>query len=139
MQKVVIDTNVIVSALIQKSYPFLIIDELFFENKIQICTSVDLIQEYFDVLTRPKFAIYPDFVKNAEHILSEIGYRGLIYHPSIKLDMLSDIDDNKILELADECEADYIITGNTNDFTMSHYQKTKILTPKDYWENHKPQ
>ena len=47
MQKIVIDTNVIVSALIQKNYPFLIIDELFFENKIQLCISEELMQEYF--------------------------------------------------------------------------------------------
>lgn len=36
MQKVVIDTNVVVSALIQKNYPFLIIDELFLESKIRL-------------------------------------------------------------------------------------------------------
>ena len=35
MQKIVIDTNVLVSALIQRSYPFHIINELFFDNLIQ--------------------------------------------------------------------------------------------------------
>jgi hypothetical protein len=34
MQKIVIDTNVIVSALIQRSYPNRIIAELFIENKL---------------------------------------------------------------------------------------------------------
>jgi putative PIN family toxin of toxin-antitoxin system len=65
MQKIVIDTNVIVSALIQKSYPFLIVDELFFDDKIQLCISEDLINEYFDVLSRPKFARFPDFSSKA--------------------------------------------------------------------------
>ncbi len=62
----------------------------------------------------------------------------MVFQPKIKLNIISDFDDNKIIELADECNADFIITGNTNDFTFSSYKNTKILTPKDYWENHKP-
>lgn len=138
MQKIVIDTNILVSALIQKNYPFLIIDELFFENKIRLCISEELMQEYFEVLSRPKFARYPDFVRNGESILAEIGYRAEIYEPQIKLDIISDNDDNKILELADESKADFIITGNSNDFTITKYKKTKIVTPKEYWENYRP-
>jgi putative PIN family toxin of toxin-antitoxin system len=139
MQKVIIDTNVIVSALIQKNYPFLIIDQLFLENKIKICLSRELMQEYFDVLSRPKFQKFPDFVNNAELILTEIGIRAETFQPKIKLEILSDKNDNKILELADESNADFIITGNTNDFTISNYKKTKILTPREYWENFRPE
>lgn len=139
MQKVVIDTNVIVSALIQKNYPFLIIDELFLEGKIIVCVSAELVQEYFEVLSRPKFARFPDFISGAKSILAEIGSNAKIYTPEIKLDIISDKDDNMILELADESEADFIITGNTNDFTMPAYRNTKIVTPKEYWENYKPE
>jgi|SRR5690606_34392315 len=138
MQKIVIDTNVIVSALIQKNYPFLIIDELFFESKIQLCVSDELIAEYFDVVSRPKFARFPDFASKAENVLTEIGLQAELYRPSIKLDIISDKDDNMILELAQECGADFIITGNINDFTISEYKNTKIVTPREYWENHRP-
>jgi predicted nucleic acid-binding protein len=41
-----------------------------------------------------------------------------------------------ILELADECIADYIITGNTNDFTFSTHKQTKIVSPKQFWEGY---
>ena len=50
MEKVVIDTNVIVSALIQRGYPNLIINELFIENRIQLCISDELMAEYYEVL-----------------------------------------------------------------------------------------
>ena len=43
-----------------------------------------------------------------------------------------------ILELAEECSANFIITGNSNDFIFSEYKQTKILSPKAYWENHSP-
>ena len=52
--------------------------------------------------------------------------------------LISDKDDNKILELADECTADFIITGNTNDFTFPVYKQTKIVTPRDYWSYYGP-
>ncbi len=120
MQKIVIDTNVIVSALIQKSYPYLIISE------------------YIDVLHRPKFSRFPDFVEKAEIVLTDIGLKAELYTPKTKLNIFSDQDDNMILELAVESNADFIITGNTNDFTMQNYKKTKIVTPKEYWENYKP-
>lgn len=122
MQKIVIDTNVIVSALVQKNYPFLIINELFFENKIQLCVSEDLITEYFDVLSRPKFSRFPDFATKAENVLTEIGLKAELHKPTMKLDIIPDQDDNMILELADECNADFIITGNTKDFTISEYK-----------------
>lgn len=94
--------------------------------------------EYFDVLSRPKFARFPDFTNRAENVLTEIGLKAELYKPNFKLDVISDQDDNRILELAEECNADFIITGNTNDFTMSEYKNTKVVTPKEYWENHRP-
>ncbi len=54
------------------------------------------------------------------------------------MQLISDPDDNMILELADECLADFIITGNTTDFTFPLYQETKIVSPKEYLENYKP-
>jgi hypothetical protein len=53
------------------------------------------------------------------------------------LDILTDEPDNRLLELAQNCQADFIITGNTSDFKMDTYKKTKIVTPKEYWEIHK--
>lgn len=54
MQKVVIDTNVIVSSLIQNSYPYLILNELFIEGKFDLCVSKQVMAEYYEVLARPK-------------------------------------------------------------------------------------
>jgi uncharacterized protein len=45
MQRIVIDTNVIISSLIQKSYPYSIINELFIDDKIEMCVSEELMTE----------------------------------------------------------------------------------------------
>ena len=70
--------------------------------------------------------------------LLKIETRAIKYAPSITLQLISDDDDNMILELADECQADFIITGNTTDFTFAIYKHTKIVTPKEYWKKYKP-
>lgn len=72
MQKIVIDTNVLVSSLIQRSYPYLIMDTLFINGKILLCVSNDMMAEYYDVLSRPKFAKFKDFFSRAEQLLSDI-------------------------------------------------------------------
>jgi uncharacterized protein len=136
MQKIIIDTNVIVSSLIQQGYPNLIIKDLFIEQKFQLCISNELLAEYYEVLARPKFSKFPDFFKRAEALLVEIESKSLKFNPTITLQIISDDDDNMILELAEECLADFIITGNTTDFTFKTYKQTKIISPKEYWENY---
>jgi len=134
MQKLIIDTNVMVSSLIQKSFPYKIVNELFIEDKITLCVSENLMAEYYEVLRRPKFATYYDFVARAEALLADIEAKATMYKPCISLDLISDKDDNMILELADACSADYIITGNTTDFTFPAYKQTQIITPRTYWQ-----
>ena len=138
MQKIVVDTNVFVSALIQKSFPYLIIKELFVNPQIKFCISDELFSEYYQVLNRNKFANYPDFINNAGNLLTEIKTKSLKFNPKVRLTIIDDLDDNKLLELADESKANFLITGNTNDFTMQKYKRTKIVSPKEYWEKHLP-
>jgi uncharacterized protein len=137
MQRIVIDTNVIISSLIQKSYPYTIVNELFIDDKIEMCVSEELMAEYYDVLRREKFAKFHDFFSRAEALLVEIETKATMFKPKIRLNLISDADDNMVLELADESIADFIITGNTTDFIFPTYKETKIVTPREYWENHK--
>jgi len=138
MQRIVIDTNVIVSSLIQRGYPNLIINDLFIEQKFMLCISDELMAEYYEVLARPKFSKFPDFFIRAETLLVEIASKAKKFTPTISLDLISDDDDNMVIELAHECLADFIITGNTTDFTFPMYRQTKIVTPNEYWNKYRP-
>jgi len=135
MQKVIIDTNVLVSALIQRSYPNLIIYYCVLENQVEVCISDELFEEYLDVLNRPKFTRYPDFVAKAEFVLTQIESKATYYFPKEKFEIIANKNDNRLLELASESKADFLITGNTNDFTMSYFNGTKIVNPREYWDN----
>jgi putative PIN family toxin of toxin-antitoxin system len=133
MQKIILDTNVIVSSLIQKNYPYLIVDHCIEGNAI-ICLSNEILKEYLEVLARPKFARFADFKTNADFLIARLSEISEIYEPKENLKIIKDEPDNRLLELADNSKADFIITGNTNDFTMKNHNKTKIVSPKEYWE-----
>lgn len=132
VEKVVIDTNVIVSALIGGSFPKQILYDFVLSGKVSICLSSDVFKEYVEVLNRPKFKKYPEFVTRAEIILGRLYTISTKYIPAVRLSVIADEPDNRILELALTAEAHYIITGNTNDLTFSHYADTKVVTPEQF-------
>jgi len=134
MQKLIIDTNVLVSALIQKSYPYFIFFNCVLENRFEICISDDLLEEYLEVINRPKFSKYPDFLIKAELVISQIEGIATKFFPKNRIEIIADSPDNRLLELAFEAKADFIITGNTNDFTMAEFGGTKIISPKEFWD-----
>lgn len=137
MQKVIIDTNVLVSALIQRNYPNFILYNYVLENLVELCMSDELFKEYLEVLNRPKFSKYPDFLNKAEIVLAQIETKSTKFYPTQLFDIIDDSADNRLLELAVKSKADFIITGNTNDFTMTDFKGTKIVTPKEYWDNYR--
>ena len=75
MRKIILDTNVLVSSLIQRSYPWYVISEIFSGSDIELCISEELFEEYFDVLNREKFAKYRDFETKAYILRVDIRKR----------------------------------------------------------------
>ena len=126
MRKIILDTNVFVSSLIQRGYPYYIVSELFSDSDIELCISDEVFEEYYDVLNREKFSKYQDFAAKAQTLLVDIQKRAIKYSPTIKLKIINDLDDNKLLELAQTSNADFLITGNTNHFTMRNIRGQKL-------------
>ena len=135
MQKIILDTNVIVSALLSNGIPSQIINELVLERKVLVCISEEVLEEYFEVLARPKFSKIRGFKAKADLVLTVIDDIAEKYSPNLKIDLIQDASDNKFLELALASQADYLITGNTSDFTMERFEKTVVTTPRQYWDD----
>ena len=109
MQRIVIDTNVIVSALIGSSYPTQIVFDLVFHKKVIVCLSNNVLFEYVGVLYRQRFLKYSEFVTKAEIVLNKIDELA-----SIKIDVITD-------------------TGNKNHFNFPEYQNVRIVTPEEFF------
>lgn len=127
-----------VSALIQRSYPYLIVSYFLTEEAIELCISEELFKEYYEVLNRKKFSKYPDFVQRSEMLLAQIESKASIFNPSNRLQLIKDPDDNRLLELCAESKAGFLITGNTRDFTMQRFKRTRIVSPAEYWGKYRP-
>ena len=132
--RLILDTNVLVSANIQRGYPYLIVDRIFADPNLELCFSAELFTEYVEVLNREKFAKFPDFHSRAQTLLIDIQTLGVQLTTTTKVGLIKDEPDNRLLELAETCEAQYLVTGNTNDFTMAEYKRTKIVSPKEFFE-----
>lgn len=132
--RLILDTNVLVSANIQKGHPYFTVDRVFADPNLELCISDELFAEYVEVLNREKFAKFPNFHARAQTMLSDVEIYGVKFTPKTKVDLITDEPDNRLLELAETCGADYLVTGNTNDFTMTQYKGTKIVSPKEFFE-----
>ena len=132
--RIVLDTNILVSALIGNSYPKQILFEYVLENKFVICVSEVILDEYRDVLSRPKFEKFSNFVERANNLLDSIEKIAEYYQPTITIDRISDDSDNRFLELSLTANAQYIIIGNFTDFDFAEYEDVKIVSPKYFYE-----
>ena len=138
MQKIILDTNVIVSALISNATPTKILYELVLTQKLETCLSDQIFSEYVDVLNRDKFSQYSDFKIKADIVLYKLHEISKFFYPDLRIDIIADTSDNKFLELAAVSSADYLITGNTGDFHIREFEYTKILTPRENRDFCKP-
>ncbi|TAK45459.1 MAG: putative toxin-antitoxin system toxin component, PIN family [Saprospiraceae bacterium] len=134
--RVVIDTNVFISAIIgQFGYPYKIINELVLTGEILICLSPLLLKEYEEVSGRERFAKkFPGFPERAKKLIKALKEIALTVEPNEVIAVISDEPDNRVLEVAVAANAYAIVTGNTNDFNFEEFRGIKIKSPKDFYE-----
>jgi putative PIN family toxin of toxin-antitoxin system len=118
---VVMDTNILVSALLSDGPPALIVDQVA-EERIRPCFDDRILAEYWDVLSRPKFGFSLPQVNCLIHDIVRAGFRIEVYVPSGF--SMPDEDDRKFYDAARTAEA-VLITGNTKHYPNEPF----ILTP----------
>ncbi|SPJ14515.1 conserved hypothetical protein [Syntrophobacter sp. SbD2] len=131
MLKAVIDTNVLVSALLKPdSLPELILS-LILEGEIVLCLSQPIAMEYEEVLAREKFKKLGR--QKVKALLSRLKSQARWVEPTIRLQAAKgDPEDDKFLECAVEAEADFFITGNIKHFPPGKFKGTSILRPAEF-------
>ena len=130
--KVVIDTNIIISApLSEDSNPAKIFELLLLEE-IKNFTSSEIIEEAKEVFNREKIktAIPQDKIN---FVIKNFEKFSRFVEPIIKLNIVKDdIKDNMILECAETGNADYIISGDEHLKKLKQYKNIKIISPKEF-------
>jgi putative PIN family toxin of toxin-antitoxin system len=126
--RLVIDTNVLVSAALNPEGLERTTLVLAVTKPAHLYASLPILEEYAGVLSRPHLHIRRG---DRSRLLQLIKNRCHIVTPTRRLGGCSDPDDNKFLECADAARADYLITGNKKHFPK-FWKKTKIITSREF-------
>jgi len=130
MTRVVFDTNIIVSALLQPLGAPAELFKLALNGSIQLCVTGDIYAEYEEVISRPRFQRIGEISAGA---LRAIRDRGFWVRPTESVRACSDPDDDIFLECAQAAGAEYLVTGNLKHFPVS-WKEAQIVTPRQMVE-----
>jgi len=125
--RVVLDTNILVSAFLFGGKPRDILFEVLSGNTVGI-TSQILLAELIDVITK-KFKIGEADVKLIE---SQIRDKFIFVFPKRTINILEDDPDNRVLEAAAEGNCDFIITGDKDLLNLKILGGILILKPLEF-------
>ena len=116
MIRVVVDTNVLVSALLQPLGQPARVFMHALNSSIQMCVSNDVYREYEEVIRRPRLRRDEETIVETLRLIRE---RGFWVQPTRAVRACSDPDDDIMLECANAAEARYVVTGNLKDFPVT--------------------
>ena len=124
MYKVVLDTNIIISATLTPAGNPAKIVNMALDKTIQINLNDEILAEYEEVLSRKEFSFSSE-EKSA--LMAGIRRSGIINKPSVSSIPMPDEDDRIFYDTAKETGA-ILITGNTKHYPI----ETFIMKPSDF-------
>lgn len=134
--KVVLDTNVLISARIGKNgNPARILRHILEHGpEIELLTSTDLLAEVRCVFHYPrikrKYQLQNDditlYLQNVEEASTLVEVQNVL--PVIA----DDPDDDRVLACAYEGDADFIVSGDPHLLALQEYEGTEIVGPRDF-------
>jgi len=132
--KIVLDTNMFVSALINPHGKPAQILNYVFDNKIRLFTSPSIIEELQRVLSYPKLVKRHRLEKQElkEFISDLLSIMSLVEGKKAIELIVEDPADNNCLSCAVDAKADFIVSGDTHLLNLGEYEGTQIITPTQF-------
>lgn len=127
MLKVVIDTNLLIDGAS---------DFYHYGNRIIDLVIGGQIEAYANRSTLRENKLLADRKVTDEGYLKKLEYFFETIQPVPyigRLDVVEDAEDNKILESAVACNADYLITSDHHLLKIEKYKGIKIVRPSEFW------
>lgn len=128
--KVVIDTNVFISAILFKGQANELVS-LWQNKELIFLLSREVLEEYIKVLSYPKFRL------TMREIRDIIERQLLAFIQPIKVEkrfniIKEDPPDNKFVSLAVQGRADYILSGDKHLLELKEFKGIKIISLKEF-------
>ena len=128
---VVVDTNVLISAVMGHGKPRRLVTRLLKEHKV--ITSREMLAELVDVLDRAKFAKIKK--RKVTKFLTILTNKAEIVSIQEDVDVIpEDPDDNIVLSTASEGNANYILSGDKHLLNLREFRGIRIVPVKEMLE-----
>lgn len=129
--KIVLDTNVLVSAILSPNGPPAAVLRTLLTERVSLCFDERIVSEYRDVLTRTKFSFDGELVEELIGFLEAAGSPTLA--PPLAV-TLPDPWDQMFIEVAVASQADFLVTGNLKHFPEEAREGVTVASPREFLE-----
>ena len=130
--KIVIDTNVLISAAFFGGIPRKVID-LVIKKNVTAYTNAEILAEYeetaIDMTLKKKGHINQD-------IFDQFIEKIKLIDAAAVVDVCRDPDDNKFIACAVDAKAIYVVSGDKDLLTVKNYNEIEIVTAKEFYERY---
>ncbi len=130
MPRVVFDTNVYISAFITRGGKAEQAWKLALEGRVEVVISVAILTEMAGKL-RDKFHWRDELIKAT---IKHIAKTTQVIKPVLKINILADQPDNRILECAQGAGAEVIVTGDKHLLDLVAFEGIKIIRIADFFQ-----
>ena len=129
--KVVVDTNVLISALIGHGKPRSLIIQLLEAH--ELATSREMMTEFIEVLTRTKFKEIR--IRQVNNFLSILVSKAEVVRIEEPLNVIrEDPDDNLVLSTGCTGKAEYVVSGDKHLLKLKQFRGIRIVSIKEMLE-----
>ena len=132
--RIVLDTGILIAALITRDTPPDKLYQLWRRRRFTLVTSEPQLSEFRRVTRYPKLR---PFLKahEAGTLLRGLRARADIVSRLPQIDLVDDVDDNLVLATAVAGDADYLVTGDKRHLlSLRRVQRTTVLTARELLE-----
>jgi putative PIN family toxin of toxin-antitoxin system len=127
--RIVLDTNVLISALLFGGNPQAVLEKAIM-GQIGLVLSRAILNEFEDVLCGKKFAYPPEIARNIARELEAVSE---IVFPTRKIAAVkADPYGNLILECAVKAGVDYVVSGDNHLLELRRFESIPIVSPAQF-------
>lgn len=131
--KVILDANIYVSFFLTGGETIATVFALWKGGAFEIFASIDIVAEVYRIFRYPKIQKRITSVDKKALIQMLEDHVECVY-PQDRTHFSSDPDDEKYLEAAAACDANYLVSGDRDLLSLKKFGRTQIVSPKEFVE-----
>ncbi len=131
--KVILDANIYVSFFLTGGETIATVFVLWKRGEFEVFASTDIVAEIYRIFRYPKIQKRVTSVdkKALTQMVEDLVER---VYPQERTRVLRDPDDEKYLQAASACQADYLVSGDRDLLSLKKFGTTQIVSPKEFVE-----